>query len=386
MPTATEPQIPLVRRWPTYIPPPSGRICTALDSDLATPLCGGVIGEDGPQGIVCGPEGPGRRHHAVQEALLALHARGILLAICSKNDEAEALEVLEAHVGLLLRPAHFAAWRINWRDKPSNLREIAAELNIGIDAIAYLDDDPVELERVRSELPEVSVIELPPESDRQAESLRDHPVFARLTLSPEDEARQRYYAEQRLRLDAREKAPSLEAFFHSLAQEVGIERMTRETAERAAQLTQKTNQFNLTTRRYNAAQLLKLAEGGESQVFTVRVKDCYGDNGLTGVAIVRDTSAACEIDTFLLSCRVLGRGVEVAMLAFVFDRARGLGMREVRGRFVPTRKNAPAADFLPSHGLERQEGTDGAWVADPSRTRIQGPAWIRLTVAEGALA
>lgn len=386
MPIANESLIHLARRWLGFIHASSGRICKALVTDLDNTLWGGVIGEDGPQGIVCGPEGPGRRHHSLQEALLALHAQGILLAICSKNDEADALEVLETHEGLLLRPPHFAAMRINWRDKPSNLREIAAELNIGIDALAYMDDDPVELERVRSELPEVTVIELPPESDRRADSLRDHPVFARVTLSPEDLARQRYYAEQRARLDARGKAPSLEAFYQSLEQEVVIERMTRETAERAAQLTQKTNQFNLTTRRYNTAQLLRLAEGGEAQVFTVRVKDCYGDNGLTGLAIVRDTSSISEIDTFLLSCRVLGRGVEVAMLAFLSDRARGLGLREVRGRFVPTRKNAQVADFFPGHGFQRPDGpADGPWVADPSRTRIQCPPWIRLTAAEGAL-
>jgi FkbH-like protein len=163
--------------------------------------------------------------------------------------------------------------------------------------------------------------------------------------------------------------------------------MTPATAERAAQLTQKTNQFNLTTRRYNAAELLRVADGPDAQVFTVRVRDCYGDNGLTGLAIVRDTARASEIDTFLLSCRVLGRGVEAALLAFLCDRARGLGRREIRGRFIPTRKNAPAADLFPSHGFAREgPAEDAAWVADPARVGVSCPAWIRLTVAEGALA
>ena len=387
MPLANEALIHLVRGWLAFIHPLSGRICKALVTDLDDTLWAGVLGEDGPDGIACAPDGPGRRHRALQAALLDLHARGILLAICSKNDEAEALAVLECHQGFLLRPAHFAAWRINWRDKPGNLRAIAAELNIGVDALAYLDDDPVERERVRSELPEVTVLEPPPESDPGADSVRFHPVFARLALSPEDEARQRHYVEQRARLDAREKAPSLEAFYHSLQQEVVIERMTRATVERAAQLTQKTNQWNLTTRRYNAAELLRLADGSDAHVFTVRVKDCYGDNGLTGLAIVRDGQAASEIDTFLLSCRVLGRGVEVALLAFLCDRARGLRLREIRGRFIPTRKNAQAADFFPRHGFQPPQGPgDGSWVADPSRVRVACPDWIRLTVAEGALA
>lgn len=387
MPLANEALIPLVRRWLAYIHPLSGRIGKALVTDLDNTLWAGVLGEDGPDGVACGPDGPGRRHHALQAALLDLHARGILLAICSKNDEAEALAVLASHPDVLLRPDHFAAHRINWQDKPANLRAIAAELNIGVDALAYMDDDPVELERVRRELPEVTVLELPPASDPAADSVRFHPVFARLALSPEDAARPRYYLEQRARLDAREKAPSLEAFYHSLEQEVVIERMTRATAERAAQLTQKTNQFNLTTRRYGAADLLRLADGPDTHVFTVRVKDCYGDHGLTGLAIVRDVQAVTEIDTFLLSCRVLGRGVEAALLAFLCDRARGLRRREIHGRFVPTRKNAQAAHFFPGHGFHQAEGPgDGPWVADPSRVRVVCPAWIRLTVAEGALA
>ena len=161
--------------------------------------------------------------------------------------------------------------------------------------------------------------------------------------------------------------------------------MTRETAERAAQLTQKTNQFNLTGRRYNAAELLRMAEGGDAHVFTVRVKDCYGDNGLTGLAIVRDSARASEIDTFLLSCRVLARGVETALLAFLCDRARALGHRELRGRFVPTPRNAPAADFFARHGFAHRDDT-GEWAADPARAGVACPPWIRLTVAETALA
>jgi FkbH-like protein len=163
-----------------------------------------------------------------------------------------------------------------------------------------------------------------------------------------------------------------------------IERMTRETAERAAQLTQKTNQFNLTTRRYNSAQLLRLAESGEAHVFTVRVRDCYGDNGLTGLAIVRDSARASEIDTFLLSCRVLARGVETALLAFLCDRAEAKGLREVRGRFLPTARNAQAADFFAGHGFESRGGEAGLFVADPARVRVACPPWIRLTVAETA--
>ncbi len=381
MPLANDSLLPLANEWLRFIHPLSGRICKALVTDLDNTLWDGVVGEDGIDGI-----GSGRDRQELQRALLELHARGILLAVCSKNNEADALEALQRHPGLLVRPHHFAALRINWRDKPANLREIADELNIGTDAVAYVDDDPVELERVRTELPDVSVIELPKDPARHADAVRANPLFARVSLSAEDRQRQRHYAEQRARQGALRAAPSLEDFYRSLAQEVVIERMTRETAERAAQLTQKTNQFNLTTRRYATAELLRLAESGEGQVFTARVKDCYGDNGLTGLAIVRDTPSACEIDTFLLSCRVLGRGVEAALLSFVAERARALGRRALRGRFVPTKKNAPARDFFAGHGFQPEEGPEGTvWVAGAAAS-TSCPSWIRLTVVEGALA
>jgi FkbH-like protein len=239
---------------------------------------------------------------------------------------------------------------------------------------------------VRAELPEVAVIEPAGGLETMAAAVRGHPQFARLALSEEDRERQRHYAEQSARAGVRRTAPSLEEFYRALAQEVKVERMTRETAERAAQLTQKTNQFNLTTRRYALPELLRLAGGGEAQVFTARVTDCYGDSGLTGLAILRDARQALEIDTFLLSCRVLGRGVETALLSFVADRARALG-RPLRGRFVPTKKNAPARDFLRDHGFRPEEdGPDGAtWTLD-APARVECPSWIRLTVAEGALA
>ena len=387
MPLANEALLPLAREWLRFVHPLSGRVSKALVTDLDNTLWGGVLGEDGLAGIVSGPQGGGRSHQELQAALLELHARGILLAVCSKNDEAEAREALEQHPGLLVRPGHFAALRINWRSKPENLRAIAQELNIGTDALAFLDDDPVERERVRAELPEVAVLEPPPSPERWADAVRDHPLFARLTLSEEDRQRQRHYAEQAAREGARREAPSLEDFYRSLALEVRIERLTPESAERAAQLTQKTNQFNLTTRRYTLPELRRLGESGEAQVFTARVLDCYGDSGLTGLAILRDTPSAVEIDTFLLSCRVLGRGVETALLSFLLNRARAPFPRPLRGRFLPTRKNAPARDFFRDHGFRLEgEGPEGAaWSADAS-VRVACPDWIRLTVAEGALA
>jgi FkbH-like protein len=387
MPLASEALLPLAAEWLRFIHPLSGRVSKALVTDLDNTLWGGVVGEDGLAGLVCGPQGPGRAYHALQAALLELHARGILLAVCSKNNEAEAREALERHPGLLLRPGHFAAARIDWRSKPENLRAIAEELGIGTDALAFLDDDVVERERVRAEMPEVAVLEPPSSPEAWAAAVRDHPLFARLTLSEEDRQRQRHYAEQAARLGARRAAPSLDEFYRSLGQEVRIERLARESAERAAQLTQKTNQFNLTTRRYTVPELLRLEASGEAEVFTARVLDSFGDSGLTGLAILRPSPSAVEIDTFLLSCRVLGRGVETALLSFVHGRAQALGARELRGRFLPTKKNAPARDFYRDHDFRLEaEGPQGlVWIAEAS-VPIACPDWIRLTVAESARA
>src|ERR1019366_209155 len=212
------------------------------------------IGEDGMGGIQLGDDYPGVAYKDLQRAILDLTHRGILLAICSKNNPADAMEALEKHPQMLLRPSHFAAHRINWNDKAQNLREIAAELNLGMDAIAFLDDNPAERNWVRSQVPEVTVIDLPADPMDYARALRETPVFERLTVSSEDRERGRYYAEQRLPGDLQKSAASVEEFLSSLEMQVDIAPVSHETVARVAQLTQKTNQFNLTTRRYSEQQ------------------------------------------------------------------------------------------------------------------------------------
>ncbi len=388
LPLANASLFPLARAWLRFVHPLAGKLCKALITDLDNTLWGGVIGEDGLAGISCAPSGPGRHFRSLQEAMLEIRDRGVLLAVCSRNDLTEAREALAEHPGMLLRPQHFAAMRVNWEEKAANVRSIAEELNIGTDALAFIDDDPVQLEHVRAELPEVHVIELPAEPERYAEVVREDPVFARLVLSPEDEARPRYYAEQQARLQLQHRAPSLEEFYRSLEQEVVIARLGPDTAERVAQLTQKTNQFNLTTRRYTARQVMELAARPEWRIFTVSVSDRFGDSGLTGTAITREEDGACYIDTFLLSCRIIGRTVETAVLAFLIERARRLGLTEVRGSFVPTRRNGIVEDLFSRHGFQPGGEREGAtaWAVDPTAARVECPGWIRLTVEEGALA
>jgi FkbH-like protein len=382
MPIAVNCLVHLANEWLRFLHPLTGRVCKALVMDLDNTLWGGVVGEAGVQGIVSGPEYPGAAYQAVQRALLDLHQRGILLAICSKNNPADAMEALQNHPGLLVRPEHFAALRINWEDKSRNLREIAQELNIGIDALAFFDDNPVERQQVRLELPEVVVIETPGDPMNYERALRESPVFERLVLSEEDRDRGRQYVAQRDRAKLQERCRSLEEFYRSLEQEVELAQAGPDAIARVSQLTQKTNQFNVTTRRYSEQQIAEMIYRPGWQIITARVRDRFGDNGLVGLAIVHASDDTAEIDSFLLSCRVIGRAVETVMLSQVIEQAKSSGLRRVRGWFLPTPKNAPAKDFYAAHGFSEQE-RDGngsvRWSLETRAAKVAAPEWIKVT-------
>lgn len=379
----------LAQEWLRFLVPLTGRSAKVLALDLDNTLWGGVIGEDGLLGIRLSPEYPGAAYQALQRALLDLRSKGILLAVCSKNNLDEAMEAISTHPAMLLKPEHFAATRINWNDKSQNLREIASELNLGTDAVALLDDNPVERAQVRSELPEIMVVDLPEDPFGYAHAVRDCPFFERLTISAEDRHRGTFYAAERDRVRAEQNFADKEDFYRSLEQTAEIEAVSPTTLARVAQLTQKTNQFNLTTRRYNEQQIMNLAATPGSQVLSIRVRDRYGDHGLVGVAIFHDSVDSREIDTFLLSCRVIGRTVESAFLSHLVENARAKGLRYLRGCFIPTKRNAPAQTFYTQHGFVRQSGQDGepsVWSLDLREKRVACPEWIELRALAGETA
>ncbi len=376
----------MAQEWLRFLLPLAGHTAKAVIVDLDNTLWGGVIGEDGMQGIRLGQEYPGAAYQALQRALLDLHRKGILLAVCSKNNLEDAMEVLGKHPDMLLKPEHFAAMRINWSDKIQNLREIGVELNIGIDAIAFLDDNPVERAQVRAHLPEVTVIELSGDPAKYADAVRDSPVFERLMLSEEDRQRVSFYASARARAKAEQSFASKEDFFRSLEQEAEVDTVGPATLARVAQLTQKTNQFNLTTRRYSEQQISELANRPGWRVVCLRMRDRYGDHGLVGVAIVQFAAGSSEIDTFLLSCRVIGRSVETALLSHLVETAHARGAQFMRGWFFPTRKNAPAKDFYAHHGFQQESSnSEGSlWTLDLHKAEIACPEWIKVRVLAGA--
>jgi FkbH-like protein len=360
-----------------------GQTRKALVVDLDNTLWGGVVGEEGPHGIKLSAEYPGAAYQSVQRVLKDLTSRGILLAIASKNNEADAMEVLRAHPGMVLRPADFAAMRINWNDKLQSLQEIAIELNIGVDSLVFLDDSPVERERVRANLPEVAVIDLPEDPMQYVAALRACPWFERVALTKEDGMRTRHYAEQRERASAH--VGSVEEFLVSLEMSMTAAPPSAQTLARVAQLTQKTNQFNTTTRRRTEEDIRELLGRGGSEVWQYAVTDRFGDNGIIGVAVMNTGGRQAELDTLLMSCRVIGRTVETAMLAHLTARARAAGARELVGWFHPTKKNAPASGFFAAHGFREVErsGDSTFWSLDLATADPRMPAWI-VMVSEGS--
>lgn len=364
------------------IKPLLGRNRKCLVLDLDNTLWGGVIGEDGPEGIALGHEAPGNAYRAFQEAIAALARRGILLAINSKNNEQEALAVLEHHPEMLLRPRDFAAMRINWLDKAANLRSIADELNIGLDSLVFMDDNPVECARVRAGLPQVLTVALPKDPALFRRTLLDLTDFETLQLTDEDRQRGAMYAQQRERRSLEAEQGSLEGFLAALDLEVDIAALADVDVPRVTQLIGKTNQFNLTTVRHTEQAVRGFAASRAHHVYTVRVRDRFGDHGLTGVAIVATNDGAWTIETLLLSCRVLGCGVETALLSAIAAAAAKSGATTLHGLFTPTARNDVAAPFYERHGFCRNGDRDSAqlWsLGLDAVTSIDMPAWVRRT-------
>jgi len=386
MPIAAENLLALAHEWLRFLHPLTGKIGKVLVTDLDNTLWGGVLGEDGLNGIRLSREYPGAAYLALQRVLLDLNNRGILLAIASKNNSEEALRAIEEHPGMLLRRRHFAAMEVNWNSKAESLRRIAVELNVGIDSLVFVDDNPVERQNVRLELPEVTVIELPPDAMAYARAVRECPLFERLSLSSEDRVRATLYSQQQDRREFEKSHASLEEFYQSLEQKIEISRLSGSNLARVVQLIQKTNQFNLTTRRHNAVELERLVADPAWRVYAAQVADRFGDNGLVGVCITRHSARICEIDTFLLSCRVIGRTVEDAILHFLVEEAKAQGASRLQGWFLPTRKNAPAEKFYEMRGFQLVERNDSGalWGLDLANAAVACPPWIALTTPRSA--
>jgi FkbH-like protein len=360
--------------------------CLVLDCDGV--LWGGTIGEDGLAGIKLGRSFPGSPYLEFQQEVLNLYHRGIVLALCSANEEGDVWEVFDRHPDMLLKREHIAAFRIDWRDKATNLREIADQLNLGLESFVFMDDSAFVVEMVRELLPAVTAIQLPPEKASEHRAvLASCGLFDTLAFTAEDRQRNQSYQAEAARRRMRAESGDLDSYLRSLEQRLEIRRADAFNIPRIAQLTQKTNQFNLTTRRYSAEDVARMAADDAFDVIALRHRDRFGDSGIVGVCILRYENGRVTIDTLLLSCRVLGRGVEDAFLSHCLGRARQRGGTVVVGEYLPTAKNAQVEEFYPRRGFEpdRTESDRKAYLMDLTVRSFGDPGLFEIAsdFAEG---
>ncbi len=334
------------------------RKCLVLDLDNT--LWGGVIGEDGLSGIQLGANASGEAFVEFQEYILTLKEKGIILAVASKNNERDALEVFEHHPDMRIHRDDIAVFLANWQDKPTNIREIAETLGIGLDSLVLLDDNPAERQAVRELLPDVDVIALPAGVAGFRQTLANYLGFETVAVTAEDRSRATQYKARTAiaRLEASTK--NIDDFYRNLSMEAVIAPFDDLHLPRILQLIGKTNQFNLTTRRYTMADVRKMMNDPFCLHFYLKLHDRFADHGLVALMIARRIDDMLDIDTWLMSCRVIGRTVESSMLSHLCERAEQLGCAKLRGEYIPTAKNQLVAAIYERFGfrlLEDREGT-----------------------------
>lgn len=325
--------------------------------DADNTLWGGVIGEEGINGIALGPDYPGRVYVDFQKKLLCMQQRGFILALCSKNNPEDVNEVLQSHPHQILKNGHFAAQRVNWLPKPENIASIAQELNLGLESFVFVDDSDYECSAVRHALPEVQVVQVP---SRAVEIPVCLDALARLevvSLTAEDLEKTAMYTQERLRKSQLETLAktggSIDDYLQSLNMKMTIGLDDSSLVARLAQLTQKTNQFNLTTRRYSEEDISGMISTDRFSLYHFSLEDNFGSSGVVGLAIVETSSdGEARLDTFLMSCRVIGRLAEQAFLNAILRHQKSTGSLEVIADYIPTRKNVLVENFLPGSGFQ----------------------------------
>jgi FkbH-like protein len=340
----------LVGRW---LAAKQGRSFKCLVLDLDNTIWGGVIGDDGVEGIELGQGSPlGEAYVAFQDHARELSRRGIILAVCSKNDEANALEPFEKHPDMVLRRGDIASFVANWSDKAGNIRAIAEELNIGLDSLVFVDDNPFERNLVRQELPMVAVPEVSDDPASYPFTLADAGYFEGLAVTEEDRERTGQYQGNKARNALKASATDLPAYLRGLEMQLVVKGFDRVGLRRIVQLINKSNQFNLTTRRYTDEDVVGVMADRNAFGLQLRLLDRFGDNGVIAIVIGRlQPNKDLLIDTWLMSCRVLGRQVEPTTLNLIAREAAKLGARRLVGEYIPTRKNGMVKDHYAKLGF-----------------------------------
>jgi len=348
--------------------------------DLDDTLWGGVVGEMGWEAIRLGGHDPiGEAYVDFQRALKSLTHRGILLGIVSKNEEAIGLEAISKHPEMVLRLEDFAGWKINWQDKAQNIVDLASELDLGLQSVVFIDDNPVERARVREALPEVLVPEWPEDKMLYKSALLSLRCFDTPSVSKEDLERTSMYVSQRQRQELKRSVGSFDEWLKGLRTRVKVEGLNEMNLQRTVQLLNKTNQMNLTTRRVIEPELVGWTMERNRKLWTFRVSDRFGDSGLTGVVTLEVKDKTGIIMDFVLSCRVMGRKIEETMLYTVIKYAQSIGLEEIQAKYIPTPKNAPCLKFFQRSGFASRNENMFTWDV---REDYKAPEYV--VIEEGA--
>jgi FkbH-like protein len=351
-----------------------------LALDLDNTLWGGVVGEDGLDGLKLDHEFPGNIHLRIQRELLELRHRGVLLVLLSKNNEADVRQAFELLPDMILKWDDFAARKVNWNHKYENLREASRELGLGLDSFAFLDDSDYEREQMRQAIPEVLILNETSDPLQTLRALWETDAFDSLSVSKEDRRRHKDYA-LRVARNVEAHQDDLGAFLKSLEMEATIEEIGSSNMERVVTMLGKTNQFNLTTRRHSRAQVQAMLGLSDSIPLALRLRDKFGDQGIIAVllAIPSGDNGTLVVDNFLVSCRALGRGVEDALWAAMLRRANRQRMRRVEAEYIPTARNSIVASLYDRLGLQRIEHSSSStrYQLEPV-TKLEFPSWITL--------
>lgn len=355
-----------------------------LDADNT--LWGGVLGDVGLDGIALGPDYPGNAFVAFQRRVLDLYRRGIVLCIASKNEQGTVEEALQKHPNMVLRPEHFAAMRVNWQPKPQNLQSMAADLNLGIDSFVFVDDSDVECELMRQTLPQVMTVALPKEPAGYAAIIESLDCFDQWKISAEDRQRGELYRAEIGRKELQAATVDMPTFYRQLQMKVTLKVNDTAQVSRASQMTNRTNQFNMHTVRYSEDDIRRFMADSNAEVVTLALSDRFGDNGVVGLAVIRKGASEWVLHQFLMSCRILGRTVEQALVKWIAARARKSGAEQLVGEFSPTAKNKPFSGFYESCGFARgtAEGKIERMVMPLATADTDIPDWIELNAVAGS--
>ena len=370
--------IPLGKEYGKFFKVLNGKITKCLVLDCDNTLWAGVVGEDGAKGIKITSS-----FKAFQQEILNLYKRGLFLALCSKNNEEDVLEVFRENSEMILAIEQIATWQINWRDKATNIKQIANDLNIALSSLVFVDDSAFECNLLRENVPDVAVIELGKNPTHYKNQLLSAGVFESLHFTEEDKRRNEMHALEGRRQELQKTAHSVKNYLFSLKIQATFGLVTDFELPRVAQLIQKTNQFNLTTKRHSESQIKSFISDNNYDVYYIHISDCVSSLGIIGVGIVQYAGRRATIDSLLLSCRSLGRGAENTLLSLMINASKARGCIEIIGEYIPTKKNVQVAEFYENQNFILKEKTNelSAWTfaIDNSKSYKElYPKWIQL--------